>query len=297
MFGREGRLPIDSIFDNEETRKVKDFDHQDFVSKWKKSLEEACEIAKRNSRRRAASGKQRYDKRIFGNGIQVGDRVLVKNVSERGGTGKLRSYWEKDIYVVEKENPDIPVYHIKREDGMGRTKVLHRNLLQKCEQLMKKPSEAASPIKMRPSKKTSELPENSSSSSDSDSDEERKIMYLMKKLSSIKKKRRGERRKMKETPEKVSSPDEDDPVETNDDDRGETNIRSRKTEAEETTEEEEMDDHGIEANISESAQPEPRKSTRKRTVPKLLTYDKKGNTYYSSKPFRLRPHKSRLKSE
>ena len=35
--------------------------------------------------------------------------VLIRNVWERGGTGKLRSYWEKDIYEVVSNDPDLPI--------------------------------------------------------------------------------------------------------------------------------------------------------------------------------------------
>ena len=43
--------------------------------------------------------KRNYNKNLFGQILEPNDRVLSRNVSDRGGTGKLRSYWEKDIYV------------------------------------------------------------------------------------------------------------------------------------------------------------------------------------------------------
>ena len=43
--------------------------------------------------------KRNYNKNLFGQILEPYDRVLLRNVSDRGGTGKLRSYWEKDIYV------------------------------------------------------------------------------------------------------------------------------------------------------------------------------------------------------
>ena len=59
-------------------------------------------------------------------------RVLLRNVSETGGTGKLRSYWEKEIYVVVSCDPELPIYKIKSENGNKLVKTVHRNLLLKC---------------------------------------------------------------------------------------------------------------------------------------------------------------------
>ena len=64
-----------------------------------------------------------------------GDRVLVRNMTERGGPGKLRSYWEQEIYVVTQKRKDMPVYEVKPETGNGRSRVLHRNLLLPCSYL------------------------------------------------------------------------------------------------------------------------------------------------------------------
>ena len=46
------------------------------------------------------------------------------------GRHKIADRWEQDIYdVVSKPNPDIPVFVVKKEDGTGRKRTLHRNLL------------------------------------------------------------------------------------------------------------------------------------------------------------------------
>ena len=60
---------------------------------------------------------------------------MFRNVSERGGTGKLRSYWEKDIYVVVSCDPELPIYKIKPENGNKLVKTVHRNRLFKCNEL------------------------------------------------------------------------------------------------------------------------------------------------------------------
>ena len=58
-----------------------------------------------------------------------GDRVLVKNF-EKGGPGKIRSYWEQTVYrVVKQLNDDAPVYTVEPETGNGKQRTLHRTLL------------------------------------------------------------------------------------------------------------------------------------------------------------------------
>ena len=54
--------------------------------------------------------------------LEQGDRVLIRNMSERGGTGKMRSFWEEKVYVVvENINNKSITYKVKPEsDNDGR---------------------------------------------------------------------------------------------------------------------------------------------------------------------------------
>ena len=49
--------------------------------------------------------------------LTPGEKVLLINFSERGGTGKLKSYWKNDIYEVVSFHPELPIYQIKPENG------------------------------------------------------------------------------------------------------------------------------------------------------------------------------------
>ena len=70
-----------------------------------------------------------YDQKSRGAVVETGDRVLVKVVAF-DGKHKIADRWEDIPYIVlKKPNPKIPVYVVKREDDVGKSRTLHRNLL------------------------------------------------------------------------------------------------------------------------------------------------------------------------
>lgn len=130
LFGRSPRLPIDVVFGCNQDENL------DTVDKWASQMQEAYEIARKNNEKSKKKGKHQYDKHLRSTILKEGDRVLVRNLGERGGPGKLRSFWENDIHVVTRRmSSDSPVYEVKPEKGSGRIRILHRNLLLQCDEL------------------------------------------------------------------------------------------------------------------------------------------------------------------
>ncbi|KAL6468437.1 hypothetical protein MHYP_G00241140 [Metynnis hypsauchen] len=132
LFGRNPRLPIDIMFNIPPSHTSPS--HQEYVSKWRKRMDEAYELASKAAKQSGKRGKDRYDQKVHGGELYPGCRVLIRNLAEKGGPGKLRSFWEGKVHIVIKgKYPDSPVYEVKPEDGLGRTRVLHRNLLLPCD--------------------------------------------------------------------------------------------------------------------------------------------------------------------
>ena len=144
MFGRSPRLPIDLLF-NVSREEKESASLPEYVKKWKGGLQEALNIANRNAHAKAESSKLQYDKKVHSTALEPGDRVLVRDLSERGGPGKIQSHWEQDVYIVVKRQHENPVYIVQKENGQGTERVLHRNLLLQCDFLPVDPVPAPFP--------------------------------------------------------------------------------------------------------------------------------------------------------
>lgn len=98
LFGRNPRLPIDLMFG----LRVKDqsSSHRDYAEKWKTRMNDAYKLASETACKESRRGKMLYDRKAHGAELYPGCRVLVRNLNEKGGTGKLRSFWEDQVFMV-----------------------------------------------------------------------------------------------------------------------------------------------------------------------------------------------------
>lgn len=134
LYGRSPRLPVDMLFNL--TSEQGDNNHHNYMEKWKQGMEEAYEITRENAHKAATRSKRHYDSKAKSSVLQPGDRVLIRNMTPRGGPGKLRNHWEDTVHtVVRQVSKDIPVYELRPEKGKGRLRTLHRNLLLLCDHL------------------------------------------------------------------------------------------------------------------------------------------------------------------
>ena len=139
IFGHHPRLPIDLVFNLKPP--VENKSYPKYVADWQSALKEAYSITASKCKAQGDKAKAFYDLKVRSSTLLPGDRVLIENISECGGPGKLRSYWEDKVHVVvHRKSPDSPVYQLKPENGTGPIRPLHRNLLFPCGTLLESSS-------------------------------------------------------------------------------------------------------------------------------------------------------------
>lgn len=140
MFGREARLPVDVCFgtspDNTENAC-----HTRYVAKLKEDLKQAYKLASEAADQRHQRNRRLYDRRVIFQTIDIGDRVLLRNLGHRG-KHKLESKWNPAPYVVIGRMPNLPVFKVKRENGTSGSKTIHRDHLLPIGQHVRLPSTA-----------------------------------------------------------------------------------------------------------------------------------------------------------
>ena len=129
MFGREATLPIDLLLGITSNDKLHT-SHTEFAQRFESEMKQAWEIVKRNQKANQDQNVKRALTKPLLSPVGVGDRVLIRN-TETGGPGKLRSYWEQDVYRVLAEKGDLGVVlEVRKEnDSKARRRVVHRNML------------------------------------------------------------------------------------------------------------------------------------------------------------------------
>ncbi|KAK0148851.1 Transposon Tf2-6 polyprotein [Merluccius polli] len=125
MFGRVPRLPVDLMFKNV-FRDVTVCDYDAYVKSLLEDLHCAMAFAQENCTKEQKHQCDQYDKRVKGQSLSVGDRVLLAN---KGVTGKrkLADKWKPSVCTVVAAKPALHIYRIRDQDGCER--VVHRNLL------------------------------------------------------------------------------------------------------------------------------------------------------------------------
>ena len=100
-------------------------------------MNEAYKIANQNTTGRRQQDKARKDIKSPLQPLKVGDRVLVKNLTPREGSGKLKLFWEQKVYIIEKvKDPDGLVYTMREQDKPNnKSRTLHRNNIMSCHNL------------------------------------------------------------------------------------------------------------------------------------------------------------------
>jgi ribosomal protein S17 len=73
----------------------------EFVKTYQNRMTEAFQLANSNITKSQDYNKLKYDKKAHSVELDVGDRVLIKNVRPQGTTrkGKLASFWEPVVYA------------------------------------------------------------------------------------------------------------------------------------------------------------------------------------------------------
>lgn len=155
LFGRSPRLPVDLMFGL--SREETGMNHSEYTDKWKVAMKEAYELARQNISKSAGEGKKQYDRKVRFSKLQPGDRVLVRNLSDCGGPGKLRSHWEQAVHIIVEQKSDLPVYEVTPEGRKGKSRTLHRNLLLPCDFIQ---SDLPEPVVQRTQVRRSSVPVN-----------------------------------------------------------------------------------------------------------------------------------------
>ena len=125
MYGRVPRLLVDMVF----KQVLKDpvvVNYKTYAEKLMANLHVAAGIAQQHARKEQKHQADGYNKRVRGTHLNVGDRVLLANKTERGKR-KLADKWEATMYTIIDRNPQTHIYKVR--DESGKNKVVHRNLM------------------------------------------------------------------------------------------------------------------------------------------------------------------------
>ena len=135
MDSREPKLPVDHLlFVDEED--VSRESREEWVRNHQKRLQDALNMAMKNTEKEALRRKARSDKTANAMALQVGARVFLRNHSIRG-RNKIQDAWEETPYkVIDRPEPEGNTYVIEALNGTDTVKVVHRNNLLDSKELV-----------------------------------------------------------------------------------------------------------------------------------------------------------------
>ena len=129
MFWRHPRLAVDTYLGLKSSQDPAISSKEHYATKLKKRLQYAYKVASSEAQKSAERHKAQYDLKVRESTVDVGDRVLVRNVGFKG-KHKLADKWDKDPYVVlDKPDKNILVFKVQKQSGNGPVRTLHRNML------------------------------------------------------------------------------------------------------------------------------------------------------------------------
>ena len=128
MMGRKPRLAIDLQMGTNLPEHGPSSSYK-YIQDLERRLQWSHKLAQKQMEKMANKAKKYYDRKVRCSKLEPGDLVLVKKFGFKG-KHKIQDRWENQIYEVLESCHSSPlVFRIRKEDGTGKTRVLHRNLL------------------------------------------------------------------------------------------------------------------------------------------------------------------------
>ena len=148
LFGREPKLPIDVLLPSHEANH--EVTYTGYIADLRKRMKHVHELVEARMKKSGENRKKWYDVKVRGASLQPGDHVLVRKVGLKGKQ-KLADRWEEEVCVVTSQ-PDssIPVFTVRKLDGRGRSRTLHRNMLLPVKSVPSVPSEECQSTALTP---------------------------------------------------------------------------------------------------------------------------------------------------
>ena len=102
LFGRNHKLPIDIILCEHQEPTNEQPNYNNFIQTWKTRMKEAFKIAEENTKKRTSIDKRQRDLKATLEPLEVGGRVLVRNLKESRDLEKFAHFGNK-IYIEYKK--------------------------------------------------------------------------------------------------------------------------------------------------------------------------------------------------